>query len=81
LGLPIEDRKVVGADIKDVEFAWPIGLPLCRALGQGLWEVRSTLARGRIARVLFCEHKAKWSCSTPSLRRLRRRRLQNWNWR
>ncbi|MBV9236030.1 MAG: type II toxin-antitoxin system RelE/ParE family toxin [Xanthobacteraceae bacterium] len=59
LGLPIEDRKVVGADIKDVEFAWPIGMPLCRALGQGLWEVRSTLASGRIARVLFCEHKGQ----------------------
>jgi phage-related protein len=59
LGLPIEDRKIVGADIKDVEFAWPIGMPLCRALGQGLWEVRSTLTRGRIARVLFCEHNGQ----------------------
>ena len=53
--LPLEDRKIVGEDIKDVEFAWPIGLPLCRPLRQGLWEVRSNLAQGRIARVLFCE--------------------------
>ena len=30
-GLPAEDRKIVGEDIKDVEFAWPIGMPLCRA--------------------------------------------------
>jgi phage-related protein len=29
-------------------------MPLCRALGHGLWEVRSTLTAGRIARVLFC---------------------------
>jgi phage-related protein len=29
-------------------------MPLCRALGKGLWEVRSDLTRGRIARVLFC---------------------------
>ncbi len=49
-----DDRKIVGEDIKDVEFSWPIGLPLCRSLGDGLWEVRSTLTRGRIARVLFC---------------------------
>jgi phage-related protein len=55
-GLPAEDRKIVGEDIKDVEFAWPIGMPLCRSIGQGLWEVRSNLTNGRIARVLFCEH-------------------------
>jgi phage-related protein len=51
-----DDRKVIGEDIKDVEFSWPIGMPLCRALGQGLWEVRSQLPRGRIARVLFGVH-------------------------
>ena len=49
-----EDRKVIGEDIKDVEFSWPIGMPLCRSLGRGLWEVRSDLSGGRIARVLFC---------------------------
>ena len=48
------DRKIIGEDIKDVEFSWPIGMPLCRALGQGLWEVRSEITQGRIARVLFC---------------------------
>jgi phage-related protein len=47
------DRKVIGEDIKDLEFAWPIGMPLCRSLGRGLWEVRSDLASGRIARVIF----------------------------
>ena len=53
-GLDREDRKIVGEDIKDVEFAWPIGMPLVRALGRGLWEVRSSLTQGRIARILFC---------------------------
>jgi phage-related protein len=48
------DRKIVGEDIKDVEFSWPIGMPLCRSLGGGLWEVRCDLTQGRIARVLFC---------------------------
>ena len=30
-------------------------MPLVRPLKQGLWEVRSTLAGNRIARVLFCQ--------------------------
>jgi phage-related protein len=52
--LDAEDRKIIGEDIKDVEFSWPIGMPLVRALGRELWEVRSNLRHGRIARVLFC---------------------------
>jgi phage-related protein len=52
-GLDIADRKVIGEDIKDVEFSWPIGMPLVRSLGNDLW-VRSSLPRGRIARVMFC---------------------------
>jgi phage-related protein len=52
-----EDRKIVGEDIKYVEFSWPIGMPLCRAMGKGPWEVRSNLTSGRIARVLFCIHE------------------------
>ncbi|MBZ9602578.1 type II toxin-antitoxin system RelE/ParE family toxin [Phyllobacterium sp. KW56] len=52
--LDIEDRRVVGFDIAVLEFGWPIGMPLCRSLGAGLWEVRSNLAHGRIARILFC---------------------------
>ena len=48
-----DDRKILGEDIKDVEFSWPIGMPLVRSLGTGLWEVRSNITKGRIARVLF----------------------------
>ena len=58
-GLERLDRKIIGEDIKDVEFSWPIGMPLCRPLARGLWEVRSTLSQGRIARVLFCERDGK----------------------
>src|SRR3984957_8894324 len=50
---PIEDRKQIGVDIKTVEFGWPIGMPVCRPLGNGLCEVRSSLSQNRIARVLF----------------------------
>ena len=51
--LDAEDRKVIGEDIATVEYGWPIGMPTCRPLGRGLWEVRSTLRNNRIARVIF----------------------------
>lgn len=53
LSLSREERLVIGTDIKTVEFGWPVGLPVCRPMGDGLWEVRSSL-KDRIARVLFC---------------------------
>jgi len=55
--LDLEDRRAIGEDIKDVEFSWPIGMPLVRPLGNQLWEVRSNLPQGRIARVFFCVEK------------------------
>jgi phage-related protein len=51
--LSVADRKIIGDDIRTVEFGWPVGMPVCRPMGRGLFEVRSTLAGGRIARVLF----------------------------
>ena len=48
-----EDRKRIGEDIKSVEFGWPVGMPVCRPLGNGINEVRTMLTQGRIARVLF----------------------------
>lgn len=36
-----------------MEFGWPIGMPVCKPLGDGIYEVRTTLAQNRIARVLF----------------------------
>ena len=47
------DRKLIGEDIKTVEFGWPLGMPMCKAMGQGIYEVRTSLAQNRIARVLF----------------------------
>ncbi len=52
-GLPPGDRRVIGTDLSTVQFGWPIGMPLCRPLSGGLWEVRSTLPSRRIARMLF----------------------------
>lgn len=53
-GLDRESRKRIGADIATVEYGWPVGMPTCRPMGSGLWEVRTNLEDGRIARVLFC---------------------------
>jgi len=59
LRLELADRKTIGADIKTVEFGWPTGMPVCRPMGKGLYEVRSSLSSGRIARVLFCIHDSQ----------------------
>jgi phage-related protein len=45
-------KKVIGEDIKTVQFGWPLGMPLVRKLEPGLWEVRSDLTKS-IARILF----------------------------
>ncbi len=57
--LPLEDRWSLGHDLATVEFGWPVGMPLCRSLGGGLWEVRSNLAGHRTARVIFCAAKGR----------------------
>ena len=56
LQLPKADRRIVGVGLKDLEFGWPIGMPLCRALGGGLFELRVSLRSRRIARVIVCVH-------------------------
>ena len=50
-----QDRKAIGEDIATLEFSWPIGKPKCSPMkgNTGLYEVRSNLSSGRIARVLF----------------------------
>lgn len=50
-----EDRKAVGEDIATLEFCWPVGMPKCSAIKgiRGLYEVRSNISSGRIARVFF----------------------------
>ncbi len=51
-------RRRVGIDLATVEFGWPVGMPICRAISsrRGLWEVRTDLPGQGIARVLFCVH-------------------------
>src|SRR5215204_3403486 len=47
------DRNAIGQDLMRVQYRWPVGMPLCRPLGEGLWEVRTNLPSRRIARVVF----------------------------
>jgi phage-related protein len=54
LELSRDDRRIIGKDVQKVEFGWPIGMPYCRSIQHGLWEVRCSLPGGRIARVIFC---------------------------
>lgn len=89
LGLPKADRRIVGVGLKELEFGWPIGMPLCRALGGGLFELRVSLRSRRIARVIVCVHEEelfalhgfiKKTQKTPSgdlkLARSRKRQLE-----
>ena len=59
IALEPADRKAVGDDIRTAEFGWPVGMPLCRKMAgrRGLWEIRTDLSNGRIARVFFCVHE------------------------
>lgn len=49
-----QDRVLIGTDIRKVEYGWPIGMPVCRSMGRGLYELRTNLRSNQIARVLFC---------------------------
>jgi phage-related protein len=56
-GLPDDDRRKIGLDLATVQVGWPLGMPLCRSLRGGLWEVRSSLPSRRVARLLFFVHE------------------------
>jgi hypothetical protein len=58
-GLDAGDRNAIGQDLMRVQYRWPVGMPLCRAMGDGLWELRSDLPSNRIARVLFSVQQGK----------------------
>ena len=54
-----EHRKAIGEDIKLVQFRWPLGMPLVRKMQTDLWEVRSKLNNGNIARTFFTVREAE----------------------
>jgi phage-related protein len=56
-GLPEAERQAVGKDLLRAQWRWPVGMPLCRPMGNGLWEVRTELPTKRTARVLLCLYR------------------------
>lgn len=55
--LPEAERQAIGKDLLRAQWRWPVGMPLCRPLGNGLWEVRTDLPTKRTARVLLCLYR------------------------
>lgn len=45
-------RRVIAEDIKTVQIGWPLGMPLARPMGGGLWDIRSRV-RSRQFRTVF----------------------------
>jgi hypothetical protein len=79
--LPRDDKRIIGRDIAKVQFGWPMGLPLCRPLSGGLWEVRSALPSKRQARVFFGFYHGMLIALHAISKRRRKRRRKNWCWR
>jgi phage-related protein len=87
--LPELERQAIGRDLLRAQWRWPIGMPLCKPLGDGLWEIRTDLPTRRAARVLICHYRGhlvalhgfiKKTRSTPvndlALARRRRKELE-----
>lgn len=55
--LPEVERHEIGQDLMRAQWRWPVGVPLCRPLSDGLWEIRTPLTTGRIARILICFYR------------------------
>jgi phage-related protein len=47
-----KDKKIVGEDIKTLQYGWPIGMPLSKKVDTDLWEIRSKLD-DHILRIFF----------------------------
>lgn len=56
-GLVDAERHAIGSDLLRAQWRWPVGMPLCRPLGNGLWEIRTDLETKRTARVLICLYR------------------------
>ena len=51
------ERQAIGKDLLRAQWRWPVGMPLCRPMGDGLWEIRTDLPMKRTARVLLCSYR------------------------
>ena len=53
------DSTLIGESIGYIQRRWPVALPTCRALKDGLYEARSDLPGNRAARVFFGFHAGR----------------------
>ena len=87
--MPEHDRQAIGTDLMRAQWRWPVGMPLCRAMGSGLWEIRTNLSTKRTARVFICFYREhlialhgfiKKTAKTPdedlALARMRKKELE-----
>ena len=56
-GLGEAERHAIGRDLLRAQWRWPVGMPLSRPMGNGLWEIRTDLPTKRTARVLLCLYR------------------------
>jgi len=56
-GLDEAERRAIGKALLRAQWRWPVGMPLCRPMGSGLWEIRTDLPTKRTARVLLCLYR------------------------
>jgi phage-related protein len=90
-GLSKDDKLIVGEDIRVAQKRFPLGAPIVKPMGRGLYEVRSTISGSREFRCLFfhsSKDKAlivvhafvKKTRSTPALDvALARKRIKEFN--
>ena len=71
-GLDKRDRHMIGLDLMRAQWRWPVGMPLCRPVGRGLWEVRIDLPSSRIARILFCVYRGQLLALTGFIKKTRK---------
>jgi len=51
------ERHAIGMDLLRAQWQWPVGMPLCRRLGAGLYEIRTDLPTRRTARVFLSVYR------------------------
>ena len=59
------------------QWRWPVGMPLCRAMGKGLWELRTDMADHRTARVLLFVHEGQLVALHGFVKKTRRTALRD----
>lgn len=57
--LPQSERQEIGKDLLRAQWRWPLGMPLGRPMGDGLWEIRTNLSTNRTSRVLLCLYQGQ----------------------